>query len=286
MLLECIYPSYETQYTNLKFWRGGGLKHLIQLLGHAPLAIKLIGGSIISKYGLRESDCNISENLRKQNNSIYIEQEQSVAGLGFSQAIPMIVDLDNTDVLVLYFGTSVGWPRISRKMEGHLRPELLESTTFHLPVFKSTKLVNRVKAKIRRYERNILKVVLFPFGLYRPRHSLEDLPNLITAIEHLAERKCHLIIWVQHNSLRYGRLWLERKIYNRYYLEILETLQIHKSPHFRIVTPDETFLIQENYSVDGLHLNELGHQRMASLINSEIETAISEANEYMARNGS
>lgn len=261
------------------------MKHLIQLLGPSTLAVRLIGGSIISKYGLNDPNQSIGENLRKLNKSIYIKREQSVGGLSFSQSIPIIESLQDTDVLVLFFGTSVGWPRISRKLEGYLRPELLESTTFHLPVYKSEKLLNRVKAKIRHLERNILKVLIFPFGLYRPRHSLEDLPNLITAIGHLAERKSHLIIWVQHNSLGYRRLWLERKIYHRYYSQILKTLEQHRSPHFRVITPDSSFLIQENYLVDGVHLSETGHQRMANLIYDEIQAALFEARDYISRNG-
>lgn len=268
----------------LKFGEGGGLKHLIQLLGPGPLAIKLIGGSIISQYGLKNPDQRIGAFLRKLNKSIYIKREQSIGGLSFSQSIPIIESLNDTDILVLFFGTSVGWPRISRKMEGHLRPELLESTSFHLPVYTSKKFQNRLKAKLRHLERNALKLILFPFGLYRPRHSLEDLPNLITAIEHLAERKSHLIIWVQHNSLGYRRLWLERKVYHRYYSEILECLENFRSPHFRILTPDDNFLIQENYLVDGVHLSEMGHERMANLIYAEIQTALSEARHYIAEN--
>lgn len=264
---------------------GGELKHLINLLDSGPLAVKLIGGSIISKYGLKNPDKSLGAHLRKLNKSIYIKREQSIGGLTFSQSIPIIEELNNSDVLVLYFGTSVGWPRISRKMEGHLRPELLESTSFHLPVYSSKKFTNRVKAKIRHLERNALKIILFPFGLYRPRNSLEDLPNLITAIEHLAERKSHLIIWVQHNSLGYRRLWLERKVYGRYYSEILKSLENFRSPHFRVLTPDNNFLIQENYLLDGVHLSEIGHQRMANLIYAEIQTALAEARDYMAENG-
>ena len=261
------------------------MKHLIQLLGPGPLAVKLIGGSIISKYGLKNAEQSVGTYLQKLNKSIYIKREQSIGGLTFSQSIPIIEELNDTDVLVLYFGTSVGWPRISRKMEGHLRPDLLESTSFHIPVYRSKSFRKRVKGKLRHLERNALKIILFPFGLYRPRHSLEDLPNLITAIEHLAERKSHLIIWVQHNSLGYRRLWLERKIYNKYYAEILRSLEKHKSPHFRVLTPHKDFITQENYLVDGVHLSEIGHQRMANLIYAEIQTALAEARDYMAENG-
>jgi hypothetical protein len=259
------------------------VKHLLPLLSLDALSLKIIGGSIISKYGLILGAKNITSAILANEPSVYLKKEVSIGGLSFSQAIPKIDELNHTDILVLYFGTSVGWPRISRKMENHLRPELLTSSAFHIPVYKSKKLSNRIRAKIRHLERNLLKLILFPLGLYRPRHSLEDLPDLIQAIEHIADRKSNLIIWVQHNSLGYRRLWLEQKIYKRYYREIISELGKHKSPHFRILTPDKDFLIQENYLLDGVHLSEIGHVRMGEMISKEIDLALAEAREYWAR---
>jgi lysophospholipase L1-like esterase len=37
----------------------------------------------------------------------------------------------------------------------------------------------------------------------------------------------------------------------------------------------------ENFRLDGLHLSALGHQRIADLIYSEIESALTEAKEYI-----
>jgi hypothetical protein len=259
------------------------MEHLLPLLSLQTLSIKIIGGSIISKYGLLPGAKNITTSLLENKPSLYLKRELSIGGLSFSQAIPKLDELNETDILVLYFGTSVGWPRISRKMENHLRPELLTSTAFHLPVYKSPKFVNRVRAKLRHIERNLLKLIMFPLGLYKPRHSLEDLPNLIQAIEHIADKKFQLIIWVQHNSLGYRRLWLEQKIYKRYYLEILKELEKHKSPHFRILTPSREFLVQENYLLDGVHLSEIGHARMGEMISKEIDLALAEAKEYWVK---
>ena len=260
------------------------MKYLVPLLGHLPLAVKILGGSIVSNYGLPSGEQSIGEVLAKKNKIINVKQDQSIGGLTFSQAIPVIERSDVADIFVLYFGTSVGWPRISRKMIGHLQPELLKPTSFHLPVYKSEVFYNRFKAKLRYFERNVLKLVFFPFGLYRPRQSLEDLPDLVTAIQHLAEKKSGLIIWIQHYSLNYARLWLERKIYSRYYREIIKEISTYQSPHFRIITLEKSFLVQENFLLDGLHLNALGHQRMADLIYSEIESALTEAGEYVKNN--
>ena len=260
------------------------MKSLLTLLGHLPLTVQVLGGSIVSNYGIPNEGQSLGEILNNENKKIYVKRDQSISGLTFSQAIPVIESLNTADVLVMYFGTSVGWPRISRKMENHLRPELLKQTSFHLPVYKSEVFYNRFKAKLRHFERNVLKLALFPFGLYRPRQSLEDLPDLVTAIKHLAEKKSGLIIWVQHNSLGYKRLWLERKIYSRFYRDILKEIYTHQSPHFRSIVLDKSFLTQENFLIDGVHLSALGHQRVADLIYSEIESALTEAEEYV-KNG-
>ena len=260
------------------------MKSLLTLLGHLPLTVQVLGGSIVSNYGIPNEGQSLGEILNNENKKIYVKRDQSISGLTLSQAIPVIETLDSADVLVIYFGTSVGWPRISRKMEGHLRPQLLKQTSFHLPVYKSEVFYNRFKVKLRHFERNVLKLALFPFGLYRPRQSLEDLPDLVTAIQHLAEKKSGLIIWVQHNSLGYKRLWLERKIYSRFYRAILKEIYTHQSSHFRIITLDKSSLVQENFLIDGVHLSALGHQRMADLIYSEIESALTEAEVYV-KNG-
>jgi len=259
---------------------GGSMQHLLPLLNLSTFSLNILGGSIISNYGLRPNAKNMTDLILVRNPSINLDKEISVAGLGFSQAIPILDELNHTEILIMYFGTSIGWPRISRKMENYLKPEMLTSTTFDIPLYKSVILSHRIKAKIRHLERNLFKLILYPFGLYKPRHSLEDLPNLIKAIEHIADRKSCLIIWVQHNALGYRRLWLERKSYKRYYKEILSELGKEKSPHFRILSPGNDFLVQENYALDGVHLSELGHERMGVMIGNEINQALSEVRNY------
>ena len=256
------------------------MQHLLPLLNLSTFSLNILGGSIISNYGLRPNAKNMTDLILVRNPSINLDKEISVGGLGFSQAIPILDELSHTEILIMYFGTSIGWPRISRKMENYLKPEMLTSTTFDIPLYKSVILSHRIKAKIRHLERNLFKLILYPFGLYKPRHSLEDLPNLIKAIEHIADRKSCLIIWVQHNALGYRRLWLERKSYKRYYKEILSELGKEKSPHFRILSPGNEFLVQENYALDGVHLSELGHERMGVMIGNEINQALSEVRNY------
>jgi hypothetical protein len=84
------------------------MKYLVPLLGHLPLAVKILGGSIVSNYGLPSGEQSIGEVLAKKNKIIYVKQDLSIAGLTFSQAIPVIERSDVADILVLYFGTSVG----------------------------------------------------------------------------------------------------------------------------------------------------------------------------------
>lgn len=259
------------------------MKHLLPLLSLQTLSLNIIGGSILSRHGLLPSAKNITTSLLENKPSLDLKRELVISSLSFSQAIPKIDEFNQADIFVFYFGTSIGWPRMSRKMENHLNPKLLTSTAFHIPAYKSLNFFNRVKAKLRYIERYLLKLLMFPFGLYRPRHSLEDLPDLIQAIVHIADKKTKLIIWVQHISLGYRRMWLERKIYKRYCQVILKELENHKSSHIRILIPGSNFLVQENYVSDGIHLSEIGHLRMGEIIAKEIDKALAEAKEYWAR---
>ena len=247
---------------------------ILPLLSIARPLTTVMGGSVLSSYGLEDEKSNVTNCLKEINPELVIEREISVMSMTFAQAIRHLDTVENTDILVFLFGTSVGWPRISRKLEEYLRPELMTPTAMHIPVYKSSSKQRRLRSKVRHFYRNILKILLFPLGLYRPRQSIEGLPEILDSICDMAESRAKLIIWVQHNSLGYRRLFLERRVYDAYFNSILKHLQNKVSPHFRLLAPDKSFLIQDNFLLDGVHLSPLGHKRMAQHINSEINSAL------------
>ena len=69
--------------------------------------------------------------------------------------------------------------------------------------------------------------------------------------------------------VRNRRIDRERRSYKKYYKEILAALQKHKSPNFAVVTLPDSFLVEENYLYDCIHLSEKGHRELAVLLRAE-----------------
>jgi hypothetical protein len=82
----------------------------------------------------------------------------------------------------------------------------------------------------------------------------------------LAKHQSKRIMWIQHQALQSRRIFLERRSYVRYYEEIERSLQKYKSPEFTVITLPVSFLKQENYLLDCVHLSEQGHREMYKIV--------------------
>lgn len=235
------------------------------------LKVFVIGGSVLSRFGLKENEQNLVEHLRKLNKSIVLTKEISIGGLTYSKALPIIEGLKKSDLLILYFGTSVAWPVPSRRVAAIFDKSKMNPKFFHRSPNKSNGFAKRLFKKLRFNFFVLVKIILLPFGLYGPKHSYEDLPDLVEAVVRLSKSKAKTIIWIQHRTYGYHQLRYEKKIYNRYYNEILETLEKHRSLNFRVLQIPNLFLKSENYLLDCIHLSEKGHYNLSKLINSEIK---------------
>ena len=114
--------------------------------------------------------------------------------------------------------------------------------------------------------RNSVKYALYFLGLYKSRVSRREIEDQINAVVHLASKQSERIMWLQHQALQNRRIYLERKSYEKYYKEILRALEKHESNQFKLVTLPDSFLIQENYLLDCIHLSEKGHQVIAEML--------------------
>ena len=111
-----------------------------------------------------------------------------------------------------------------------------------------------------------MKYLLYFAGLYKSRISRREIEDQINAVVHLARHQSKRIMWIQHQALQNRRIFLERRSYKRYYKEILRALEKYKSPEFTVITLPDSFLKQENYLLDCVHLSEAGHQEMYKLV--------------------
>lgn len=111
-----------------------------------------------------------------------------------------------------------------------------------------------------------MKYLLFFTGLYKSRISRREIDDQIRAVVQLAKHQSKRIMWIQHQALQNRRIFLERLSYERYYKEIERSLQKYKSADFTVITLPETFLTQENYLLDCVHLSEQGHREMYKIV--------------------
>jgi hypothetical protein len=114
--------------------------------------------------------------------------------------------------------------------------------------------------------RNTVKYILFGLGLYKSRVSRREISDQIDAVVHLASKQSKRIMWVQHQAMQSRRIFLERRSYEKYYKEILLALEKHQGPNFALITLPDSFLKQENYLYDCIHLSEKGHRELATIL--------------------
>jgi hypothetical protein len=187
-------------------------------------------------------------------------------GLTFVRALNELLDFPNEDLLILHFGTSIGWP-VSIVRTGHrLGIDFTSEFGLHQPAFRSSKLANRLRKAARTRFRNSIKYVLYFLGLYKSRVSRQEIEDQINAVINLASKQSKRIMWVQHQALQNRRIYLERRSYKKYYKEILRALEKHESHQFKLVTLPDSFLVQENYLLDCIHVSERGHQEIARIL--------------------
>ena len=188
------------------------------------------------------------------------------SGLTFVRALNELIDFPDEDLLILHFGTSIGWP-VSLVRVGHrLGIDFSSEFGLHQPAYKSSKIARRLRREVRTRFRNIVKYCLYFLGLYKSRVSRREIEDQISAVVHLASKQSKRIMWVQHQALQNRRIYLERRSYKKYYKEILWALEKHESDKFKLITLPESFLVQENYLLDCIHLSEKGPRTLADIL--------------------
>ena len=193
-------------------------------------------------------------------------------GLTFVRAITELADFPNEDLLVFHFGTSIGWPVSLVKVGHRMGIDFTGEFGFHQPAYASHSRAKRWKRAVKVRFRNTVKYLLYFTGLYKTRISRREIEDQISAVVHLARHQSKRIMWIQHQALQNRRIFLERRSYKRYYKEILRALEKYISPEFTVITLPDSFLKQENYLLDCVHLSEAGHREMYKLVRERFKT--------------
>ncbi len=225
----------------------------------------MLGGSAASSFS---DDQELSwPYLLKASLPSHIEfKVETRGGLTFVRAISELADFPDEDLLILHFGTSIGWPTSVVQLGHKLGVDFTGEFAFHQPAFRSSSLMRRIKRAIKVRIRNTVKYLLFFTGRYKSRISRREIDDQIKAVVQLAKGQSKRIIWIQHQALQNRRIFLERRSYQRYYKEIISSLEKYRSVDFQLLTLPNEFLVNENYLLDSVHLSRQGHQELHKLV--------------------
>ena len=230
------------------------------------MEIGLIGGSVSTSIYLPEN-AQTWPNLLAQQQAFPVNLTMRQQGmLTISRALPLASEFPAVDVLILSFATTLGWPVISKSVANLLAPEFQSETALHLAAFSSRSRKKRIQKRLRRAALNLLKFAAYPFGLYRPTNNLSDLDDQVRALVSIAFSKAQRVVWVQHQPMRDNRIWLERRMFDRYYQRLIQSLSALSNPNFVLVEFPEEFLKQSNYCLDEVHLSQAGHVELAAYL--------------------
>jgi len=253
---------------NVSACRGGHLvsstKSAESFLEHQR-SITVLGGSAASSFS--DTSKKSWPYLLKAELPQDIEfRVETVGGLTFVRALNVLLDYPNEDLLILHFGTSIGWP-VSVVKYGHkFGVDFASESGLHQPAYKSKGFLRKIKQDLRMRVRNTIEYILFGVGLYKSRISRHEIVDQIDAVVHLASKQSKRIMWVQHQALQNRRIFVERRSYQKYYREILAAPVKYESPNFALITLPDEFMVQENYLLDCIHLSEQGHRELATIL--------------------
>lgn len=232
--------------------------------------VQIIGGSASSAFALEVGNSAWPNILVKRYPHIewrYINQPL----MTLVKSLSHLENLEHSDILILHFGTSVGWPEPIVKLGHFLGMELHNETAFQQPPkgYKGSFFSKSKKLFLLRI-RNAIKYLLFAFGMYRPRASLREMGDQVSVVASIAQKRATHVLWIQHQSMQDNRIILERYLYRKYYREIIDALSPKVSESFKVLQLPKDFLQSENYLLDGVHLSEKGHRELAELIEEKL----------------
>jgi len=234
------------------------------------LKITVIGGSASNNFGHPPDSLGWPELLAKDLALTTDLIHVSRGGLTFVRGMNEITEIDSADVLIMHFGTSIGWPISIVKAGTVMGIDFASDHGFNQPTGISKVKSHRVKNCFKRGFRNSVKYLLFFTGQYKPRASRHELHDQVEAVIHLAQHKTDRLIWIQHRAFLNHRIWLEKWVYERYYKKIMKTLNGLGVQGVSVLTIPDEFMLAENYLFDCVHLSSKGHERLEKLVREVI----------------
>jgi lysophospholipase L1-like esterase len=230
------------------------------------LKIFAIGGSASNNFGNAAETLAWPERLAHNLGDYADVTHLSRSGLTFVRGINKLAKVDSADVLIMHFGTSIGWPISIIKAGTVMGIDFATDHGFNQPTGVSAVKKRRVKNFFKRSFRNTVKYILFFVGLYKPRASKRELNDQIDAVINLALKKSDRLIWIQHRAFMNHRIVLEKWVYDRYYRKIMQILKGMDVMGLTVLEIPDDFVVAENYLFDCIHLSSQGHKRLEQMV--------------------
>ena len=234
------------------------------------LKIAVIGGSASDNFGNAPDILAWPELLAKNLEDSAEVTHLSRGSLTFVRGMNKITKIDSTDVLIMHFGTSIGWPISVIKTGTVMGIDFASDHGFNQPTGVSKVKSHRVKNFLKRTFRNTVKYLLFFAGQYKPRASRRELNDQIEAVIELARKKSDRLIWIQHRAFMNHRIILEKWVYDRYYRQIMKSLSGLDQKVVSVLEIPDDFMIAENYLFDCVHLSSKGHERLEKMVREKL----------------
>jgi hypothetical protein len=230
------------------------------------LKIFVIGGSASNNFGNAAETLSWPELLAANLGDYADVTHLSRSGLTFVRGVNKLAEVESADILIMHFGTSVGWPISIIKAGTVMGIDFATDHGFHQPTGVSTVKKRRVKNFLKRSFRNSIKYLLFFAGLYKPRASKREMNDQIEAVINLALKKSDRLIWIQHRAFMNHRIVLEKWVYDRYYKKIMQILSGMDVKGLTVLEIPDDFMVADNYLFDCIHLSGQGHKRLEQMV--------------------
>lgn len=210
-------------------------------------SITVLGSSAASTFKGTDQSKSWPYLLERDLSNVSEFQCKIVSGLTFVRSIPELSEIRKTDLLILHFGTAIGWPSAVVRKGIIWGINYTNEFGLHQSAYRSKSLPRRIRSFLITRLRNTIKYGLFFTGRYRARINHREIDDQIKAVINIARQKSDCIIWIQHQALQHRSILVERLSYRRFYKEIIRCLEKYRSSNFLVITLPDSFLVQENY---------------------------------------
>jgi len=230
------------------------------------LKIFVIGGSASNNFGNAPETWAWPERLAQNLGDYADVTHLSRGGLTFVRGMNELAEVDSADVLIMHFGTSIGWPVSIIKAGTVMGIDFASDHGFNQPTGISKVKSIKVKKFANRTFRNGIKYILFFAGLYKPRASERELKDQVEAVVNIAQHIAKRIFWIQHRAFLNPRIVLEKWVYDRYYRKIMRTLKGLDVEGLTVLEIPDDFVVADNYLFDCIHLSTQGHKLLEEMV--------------------